>query len=138
MQTQDGYIPDAPAIFLPSYRALPDATLGDLDTYDSAITELDAALSDAARERLIIHETGAELALLEAHASLTVEGRNEAERKARLTLALHDSSAYEQARVRDRDARFRLADAERRATVARERCRLLRSALALAAGRAGD
>ena len=136
MQTQHGYMPNVPAIFLPGYRAMTDTALGDLDAYDSAIAELDAALTDAARERLIIHEAGTELALMEAQVSLTVEGRNEAERKARLTVALHENSEYEQARVRDRDARFRLADAERRVMVARERCRLLRCALE-GASRAG-
>ena len=123
----------APAVLMPGYRALTDAALADLDAYDTAISELDTALTDAARERGVIQEMGTEMALIEAHVSLSVEGKNEAERKARLTVHLARDKRYQDELGAARMWRTMKAESEHRAAVARERCRLIRAALALVA-----
>ena len=53
------------------------------------------------------------------------------ERKARLVLTLADDPRHQRATLAQRDARRCLLDAERRAQVAKERCRLLRASLTL-------
>ncbi len=73
------------------------------------------------------------MADLEAAVTLRVEGGNKQQRKARITLALAELSAHQCVAAEARTAREWPADAERRATVAKERCRPLRAALALLA-----
>ena len=123
MITRDGAIP---AIEPADVRA-------DLDTWDDQITVMDAALRDTAAARREIDELSATLDRIEASAVLRVEGPNAEARKARLTLELADDARYCGVLADLRTARERLADADRRVLVSRERCRLLRAALALGA-----
>jgi hypothetical protein len=105
----------------------------DLDAWEDCIVAMDAAMRDAATARREIDELSTTLERIEASKVLTVEGRNAEERKARLTLELADDARYCGVLADVRAARERLADADRRVLVSRERCRLLRSALALGA-----
>jgi hypothetical protein len=112
----------------------PRPGIADLDEYDSAIAALDLALRDADAARRDLEAARRELELIEArHVAAGIDGRNEAERKARLLLALLDDPAYRNADDRARDACEAQRDAERRVRVLMERCRLLRAAVALAA-----
>ena len=108
---------------------------GELDLWDEAIADLSLAMRDAAEARAQIDALTVQLDRLEAGAVLAVEGKNESERKARLTLALADDARYETCRQRLAEARQALWDAERRVAVTKERCRLLRLSVTLAAGR---
>ena len=108
----------------------------DLDAWTEQIAALDAALTDAATARVTIDAETVTLERLEAGIMLGIEGGNAETRKARLTLALADDARHEAARLRLCAARVRLVDAERQVQVARERCRLLRAALALHTDRA--
>jgi hypothetical protein len=103
----------------------------ELDAWEDGIAAMDAAMRDAAGARREIDELSTLLERLEASKVLTVEGKNAEERKARLTLELADDARYRGALADLRAARERLADADRRVLVSRERCRLLRAALAL-------
>jgi hypothetical protein len=117
--------------------ALPATTIevydpvADLDRWDGMICELNIALRDAAGARLALDAEALALERLEAGAALTVEGRNEGERKARLVLMLADDTRYQAHLAAHQDARRALLDAERRAEVCRQRCRLLRVSLTL-------
>ena len=111
-----------------------EVALAELDAWDTALADLDQALRDAATARRDLAAATTQAEVLEASALLTVEGKNEAERKARLVLALRESAAYQLATADAQEARERLADAERRIVTRKERCRLLRAAVLLAAG----
>jgi hypothetical protein len=100
-----------------------------LDDYDTAISELDAALTDAMHARLALADAEADLSLIEARAILAASGGNAETRKATVTLALADDPAWQDRSRTARTARIGITDAERRATLAKERCRLLRAAL---------
>lgn len=119
-------------------HTLPIATFGssalaDLDAWDSAIADLDAALGDATTERRVIEfQTAVNLPEREAELFLSAGGANAEERKARLVLAKSTDDRYQDGHSDLLQARCALLDAERRATMAKERCRLLRAALALA------
>jgi hypothetical protein len=119
----------APVRAIPAIES-PDR-VADLDAWEDRIAAMDAALRDAAGARREIDELAALLERIEASKVLAVEGRNAEERKARLTLELADDARYGGALADLRSARERLADADRRVLVSRERCRLLRAALAL-------
>jgi hypothetical protein len=112
----------APVIEAADHRA-------DLDGWDDQIAAMDAALRDTATARREIDELSTQLERIEASKVLSVEGRNAEERKARLTLELADDARYCGVLADLRTARERLADADRRVLVGRERCRLLRAAL---------
>ncbi len=71
------------------------------------------------------------MADLETAVTLRIEGGNEQQRKARITLALAELPAHQCVAAKARNARERLAAAERRAVVAKERYRLLRAAIGL-------
>jgi len=60
-------------------------------------------------------------------------GRFEVERKVHLTLTLGTHAGYQEARTTHREARLKLADAERRIELARQQCRLLREAVRIGA-----
>ena len=105
--------------------------LAELDAWDDAIAALDQALADVASARRDLADAQADLDDLTASVALTTAGRNETDRKARAQLALAELSAYQCAVAEARNARERLADAERRVIVLKERCRLLRASLAL-------
>ncbi len=103
----------------------------DLDAYEGCIHDLDRALADAAAARMVLDAATLTLERLEAGHVLSIEGGNAETRKARLTLTLADDARHEQTvRVIDQE-RTRLLDAERRVTLAKERCRLIRAALAI-------
>jgi ParB-like chromosome segregation protein Spo0J len=120
---------------LPVVAALADRTGALLDEWDTAIAELDAALRDAADARRALSDAEDAIAMLEAEAALTVEGRNDTERKARLLLTLCDHPDYRAHAVQRDTAHDRVREAERRVVVTKERCRLLRAAVMLASGR---
>ena len=103
----------------------------ELHAWESAIADLDQALADLAGARAMIDAESAMLDRLEASKVLSIEGPNAEARKARLTLELADDARYQSHLVSLRQARERLADADRRVAVAKERCRLLRAALAV-------
>ena len=103
----------------------------ELDAWDDAIAALDQALADVASARRDLADAQADLDDLTASVALTTAGRNETDRKARAQLALAELSAYQCAVAEARNARERLANAERRVIVLKERCRLLRASLAL-------
>ena len=103
----------------------------ELDAWDECIAELDCALRDAAAARLDLDSLALQLERLEASHALDLEGKNAEERKARLVLVLADDPRHQRAKLAYHNARRCLLDAERRATLAKERCRLLRAALSL-------
>ena len=113
-----------------------DPTGALLDELDSLIAELDAALGDHNAGRTVVADAELELSIIEASLTLTTEGRNEAERKARLVLALREDGGYQALAAAAREARATIHQAERRLTVVKERCRLVRAALAAALGHA--
>ena len=104
-----------------------------LDELDTLISDLDATLADQAAARLAVADAAAEMAIIDASLALSIEGKNEAERKARLTLALRDDGGYQELCRVAREARAALHDADRRATVIKARMQLVRAALALLA-----
>ena len=103
----------------------------DLDTWDDAIAMLNDALVDAATARLRLDQLHRTLEAVEASASLTIEGKNAEERRARLVLVLTDDHRRAETVTAIDVQRARLLDAERRVQVAKERTRLLRASLAL-------
>jgi hypothetical protein len=103
----------------------------ELDAWGTAIADLDAAMADLAGARAEIEALSNVLDRMEASKVLSIEGPNAEARKARLTLELADDGRYQSALADLRRARERVADADRRVAVARERCRLLRAALML-------
>lgn len=102
-----------------------------LSQYRGVIADLDDALAAAAAARLAIDRLHRSLEHIESSVVLTIEGGNAETRKAKLTLALADTPRHEQTVAAIDTERTRLLDAERRATVAKERARLLRAVLAL-------
>jgi hypothetical protein len=115
-------------VFMPQQQM--DAR-AELQAWEAAITDLDQALADLAGARAMIDTESAMLDRLEASKVLSIEGPNAEARKARLTLELVDDARYQAHLLSLRQARERLADADRRVAVAKERCRLLRAALAV-------
>lgn len=103
----------------------------ELDAWDECIADLDRALRDAAAARLDLDRVAQQLERLEARHALDLEGKNAEERKARLVLVLADDPQHQRAKLAHHQARRCLLDAERRITLAKERCRLLRAACAL-------
>lgn len=120
---------------LPAVRVPPasDRAGALLDELDTLIADLDGALADAAAARLVITDAETEMELIAASLTLETEGKNEAERRARLTLALRDEPGYQHFAATARAARSGLFTAERRAAVVRQRIALVRAALALLA-----
>jgi hypothetical protein len=108
----------------------PDAA-AELEAWEDAITALDQGLSDIAAARSVIEAETMALDQIEASTLLTIEGNNAETRKAKLTLALAEEPQYQARIAGQRAARERLADADRRVAVAKERCRLLRASLSM-------
>ena len=122
--TQNGI---APSIERPDPR-------GDLDVYDDTIDALDAAYRDADAARRELDAARRSMDVAEARIVVAgIEGKNEAERRARLLLALLDDAAYRHADWRAQEAAEGQRNAERQVRIVTERCRLLRASLALAA-----
>lgn len=103
----------------------------ELQAWEAAIVDLDRALVDMTGARAQIDAESTLLDRIEAGKVLQIEGPNAEARKAKLTLELADDVRYQAGLDSLRQARERLADADRRVAVARERCRLLRAALAV-------
>lgn len=80
------------------------------------LEEIDAQIEEAARERIALDQlltaSQAQLAEAESLAALTVEGKNEAERKAKKTQLLREDPAYCDALGAVRDAEFKRAEAD--------------------------
>lgn len=102
-----------------------------LDELDSFIAELDDIMRDQAAARLVIGDAESEQAIIEASLTLTTDGKNEAARKAALTLALAEDAGYQRLAAVVREARAALFDADRRLSVVKARMALVRAALAL-------
>jgi hypothetical protein len=102
-----------------------------LDELDTCITLLDGLLSEQEAARLVIVDAETEQAVIDASLTLTTEGRNEQERRARLTLALRADPTYQQLAAAVREARAVTFGTERRVTVLRARMTLIRAVLAL-------
>lgn len=101
-----------------------------LAEYERQIAALDQALRDSAAARQALELDGDQISYIEAETTLGVDGRNEAERRAKLAIELQENPDYQAALTARRATRESLADAERRSTIAAERCRMLRAALA--------
>ena len=114
--------------------AITDAPRRLLVEYAAQIDALDQALADESAQRSIIEIATQSMAYEETRHTLLVEGKNEAERKAHLHLALEQDDIYLRRREEAASAKVLLRYAERRAQVAREACRFYRAALALYAG----
>ncbi len=113
---------------------LPTVALAELDDWDSTIADLDRALADAAAARRDLLSVEAETELLEARAVLAVTGGNAETRKATVAVQLAESVAYQDLVAEAREARARLADAERRVLILRQRCHVHRAAIHVALG----
>ena len=97
------------------------------------IDALDTALRDQQEAKVALSLLEPVQGLIEAQTLLDAEGRTQDERKAHMTVTLAGDEKYRQITARIQDAQQRLADASRRAQVAREQCRRTRMALALLA-----
>ena len=67
-----------------------------LSEADSLISHVDAVLADQTAARLAIAEAEAEMTIIEASLTFTIEGQNESERKARLALALQADPGHQE------------------------------------------
>ena len=105
-----------------------------IDELDTLITDLDAALAEQHAARLVIADAELEMALIEASLTLSTNGGNAETRKASVLLALKADPAYQAHAAAVRSARAGLFTAERKATITKERIRLVRAALALMTG----
>lgn len=107
------------------------AVRDELQAWQAAIDGLDVALDGVVMARADISRLAEALDAMEANAVLAVTASNAEARKAAVTLALADDASYQELAAQARDARQRLAEAERRVVVLKERCRLLRAGAAL-------
>jgi hypothetical protein len=105
-----------------------------LDRYTTAIAELGQQLEQASAARLELDELERAITLVEAARLLGgVEGTNEAQRKANLLVMLEADEDYSDLRLEALALRKRIAESDTQIQISRERCRLLRLSLALAA-----
>ena len=110
-----------------------DQALGELDCWDSSILDLNLAIADAAVARDRLAEATRQMDIEEARETLGATGPNAEARRAAVLLTLHERvPAYQSLVKQAREQRLKLADAERRVTISKERCRLLREAVRLA------
>jgi hypothetical protein len=90
----------------------PEAVAETLEAIDS-LTALTVCLTlEAARLRLELSDLRAEQKLREAMVALSIEGRSESERQARLKVALSADADYRTLLQAERDARLKLAETE--------------------------
>lgn len=91
------------------------------------LEEVDKQIEQASRERIDLDQlyisTQAHLAEAESIASLSVEGKNEAERKAKKTQLLRDDPAYADALSAARDVERQRAEAEVNAEMLKRKAR---------------
>lgn len=109
--------------------SLTDACGALLDEWDTAISELDQSLQCATQLRGQITDLQYRMDVVEARHTLAATGNNAEKRKAMVLLSLDKDSEYQSLRERLSRCRTSLADAERRAVIWKERCRLLRGGL---------
>jgi hypothetical protein len=107
-----------------------DPITADFDTWDDLIQVLSDAMWSMARTKLLIEEEQAAIERIEASHILRVEGPNAEARKASLTLELADDAAYAAHLRTLRQAKERLMGDERVIATTKERCRLIRAAIA--------
>ena len=100
-----------------------------LDELDDLISLIDSVIGDQCAARAVLADAEMEQAIIEAEHTLSVEGKNETERKARLTLTLRDDAAYQTHAAAAREARAALHQCDRRLTVAKLRVTLVKAAL---------
>ncbi len=115
---------DLPTITIAADRA--GALLNELD---DLITLIDGVMQEQPAARAALADAEVEQAIIEAEHALSVEGKNETERRARLTLALRDDEVFQTHCAAARSARAALHDCERRLTIAKLRVTLVRAAL---------
>ena len=108
-----------------------------LDEWDTHIAECEAALREAAQARRDLDRVWELIARIEAETVRAAAGRTRAERRAAIVLTLERHAGWCDHRRARRAARQRLQEAECRATVARLRAELVRTALTAALGREG-
>jgi hypothetical protein len=107
------------------------ARAGDmLATMEALIVEFDGALAEQNVARIALIDSEAELAILEASATLWAPGSTIEARAVAAALSLRDDPAYQQFAQTSRQARAAIQDTERRLAVLRERLALLRATLA--------
>ncbi len=111
-----------------------------LDPLSETMQTLDALIDrhvtlslDIARLRQELADVAAELKLRKAQALLAVEGKNETERKASLTLTLHGDADYRRLVEQERTLRQKLTELEARLWATRQRVAVCLSLLKLAA-----
>lgn len=119
----------------PDVHACPGMLLDEWDTQIAEYAEQVREAADAGRDLEAAVEA---MAIIRAHTLLSVRGRSEAERDARLLLALRRHAGWRGYRQQAWRAQDRMREARRRAGVARMRCELIRSALSGTLGREGD
>jgi hypothetical protein len=104
-----------------------------LATIDTLIDRGVRLSQDAARLRLALSDLRAEQKLREAMLLLGVEGRNEAERQARLRLELANDADVRRLLDAEKDARLRLAEVEAKLWASRQKVAVCLALLRLAA-----
>jgi hypothetical protein len=125
---------DSAFIVVPDADDYTDILLDEWDTYIAAYEE---AVCDIAEARRVLAELREPMAVIEAETLLTVEGRAEAEGRARALLALRWHDGWRGYQREAQAARERMHEAARRASVARMRAGLVRMALTVALRRDG-
>jgi hypothetical protein len=102
-----------------------------LSDWQKAINALDLALTDYNQHRALLAATEDDIEVFAALTLLSTEGKNEAERKARLAVALDEDANHRLAVKKKHMEQDAVRDAERHVTIAKERCRLARATLQL-------
>jgi hypothetical protein len=104
-----------------------------LATIDALITRAVALSQDIARCKQDLADLAEERRLREAVLALSIEGKNDTERQARLRLELSSDADYRRMRDAEREARARLAEAETALWAAKQRLTACLALLRLAA-----
>jgi hypothetical protein len=116
----------------------PDPLAETLATIDTLIDRGVRLSQEAARVRLELEDLRAEQKLREAMVALSIEGRSEAERTARLRLELSGDADYRTLLQAEKDVRLRLAEVEAKLWAARQKVAVCLALLRLAAGQAEE
>jgi hypothetical protein len=102
-----------------------------LDEFDDLVKLIESAMLDQEAARVVVMDTDSEMELMHASATLSVEGSNEAVRRAAVVVQLRNSAEYQTYQRANREARAALHTAERRLAVSKLRLTLVKSALML-------
>ncbi len=114
--------------------AAPDPLSETLATIDALITRAVALSQDVARLKQTLSDLAEERRVREAVLTLGISGKNEAERQARLRLALFSDADYRRMAEEEKAARLKLAEAEANLWAARQRLAVTLALLKVAAG----